>query len=1195
MTRWTDEQRKAVELRGSNLLVAAAAGSGKTAVLVERIIRLIIDDGIDVDRLLVVTFTGAAASEMRERISMALLRELELSQGQDAHVRRQLSLLNRASISTLHAFCLEVVRRHFQMLDIDPGFRIASTAETDLLKLEAAEEIMEQAWQEGSGALLQLAGMFAGKRSDLAVQELVLDTHRFIQSQPYPQVWLQARVAELQQEEAVFFNSAWARTITRELDLQMEAALNLLERAMRLVVKPGGPCTYEEALQADMQMVAELREVLPQGLTAFYEQLGFSFQRLRRAPRDVDPQLQEQVKALREEAKKLLNSMKKDYLPRPPRQLIEEMQQLYPAMQCLAELVGDFSRLYQQRKTERGIVDFNDLEHYALAILQENGVAQEYRERFVYVFVDEYQDSNLVQDTLLELITRDNNLFLVGDIKQSIYRFRLADPSLFLNRYQNYQDGEGVLNRRIDLTMNFRSQEVILAGVNGIFTRVMSTYLGEIHYDERAALRPGGSYPAAESPDIEVVFVEKAAASAAVDDDLPEDPGDAEIEARFIAGRIKELIGESFYDQRRECWRPIDYRDIVVLLRTTKNWSGTFMEVFAGEGIPAYADVNTGYFDAVEIELVLNLLRIVDNIRQDIPLLGVLRSPLFAFSSDDLITVRLDAPAVSYYEALEAYGKNHQDELAARIQEFMGVIRQWRKEARYLPIHEFIWKIYMDSGYYHYAGAMPGGAQRQANLRILVERARQFHQSSIKGLFNFIKFMERLIESSGDLEMARILGENDNVVRMMSIHKSKGLEFPVVIVAGLGKQFNLSDSRKSILFHKDLGLGPRYVNSRTRRYCDTVARIAMKKRLMLENLSEEMRILYVAMTRPQARLIMVGTVRDVKKAAGNWSRVSGPFDLSRGRSYLDWIGPVLVGHRDGGVLRERGEVLHEDVELQDDGSAWKIRVIARSALLQAEVKRRRDQEAFLGRLQEAADYQGVYREAVSARLDWAYAYGDAPLIPSKMSVTGVQKAKAACREAVPPPALVKKPRFMMSPEEQAGEDVFSAAQRGSLIHFFMQHVDLEGVGSKEAIQLQITTMVEKDLLTEAEAAQVDVEAVAAFFASELGQRVLRSARVYREVPFNQVVAARDVLPDLEMSGENLLLQGVIDLYFEEEGSTVLVDYKTDSMRGKNAEEMKEHYQTQLRLYRDALERISGERVKETYLYLFSSGEAVRLD
>lgn len=1194
MTRWTEEQRLAVELRGSNLLVAAAAGSGKTAVLVERIIRLIIEDRIDVDRLLVVTFTGAAASEMRERISAALLRELEHSRGQDAHLRRQLALLNRASISTLHAFCLEVVRRHFHLLDIDPGFRIASTPEADLLKLEVAEEIMERAWQQNSEPLLQLAGMFAGKRSDVAVQDLVLDTYRFIQSQPYPEQWLLARVEDLQQEETAFFQSAWARTITRELELQMEAALNLFTRALQLVRRPGGPITYEEALQADIQMVENLKTLLPMGLLVFYEQMEFSFQRLKRAPRDTMPQLQEQAKALREEGKKLLNGMKKDYLPRSPRQLVEEMQQLYPAMHCLAELVTDFGRLYQQRKTERGCLDFNDLEHYALAILQDAAVAREYRERFIYIFVDEYQDSNLVQDTLLALITRDNNLFMVGDIKQSIYRFRLADPSLFLKRYQAFEDREGSLNRRIDLTMNFRSQEMILTGVNGIFTRVMSTYLGEIHYDERAALRPGGCL-SEDSGEIEAVFLEKAAERSTDGEDLSEDPGDAEIEARFIARRIKELIGQPFYDQRRGGRRSIEYRDVVILLRATKNWAGAFMEVFAGEGIPAYADVNTGYFDTVEIELVLNLLKIIDNNRQDIPLLGVLRSPLFGFSSDDLIAVRLDNPSASYYEALEAYGRSHEDELAARIQAFMTAVRQWREEARYLPVHEFIWKIYTDSGYYDYAGAMPGGAQRQANLRILVERARQFHQSSIKGLFNFIKFMERLIGSSGDLEMARILGENDNVVRIMSIHKSKGLEFPVVFIAGLGKRFNLNDSRKPVLFHKDLGLGPRYVNSRTRRYCDTVARIAMKKRLLLENLSEEMRILYVAMTRPQARLIIIGTVKDVKKAALNWSRVEGPFDLSRGRSYLDWIGPVLIRHRDGGILREIGEISADDFDLQEDGACWKVSVMPRSGLQKAESMRRESREEFLQRLLDSGEHRGVYSDAVNARLEWVYTYRDAPLIPSKMSVTGVQKAKTVLAESAARAALIKKPRFMMTPEEHSGEQTFNAAQRGSLVHFFMQHVDLARAGSREEIEQQLTAMVEQELLNEAEAAIIDRGAVTAFFASVLGQRILRSSRVYREVPFNQVVSARDVLPDLENSGETMLLQGVIDLFFEEDGEYVLVDYKTDSMKGERPEDIIDRYRMQLKLYRDALETISGRRIKESYLYMFSTNKAVKVD
>jgi ATP-dependent helicase/nuclease subunit A len=1181
---WTQAQEKAIMARDCNLLVAAAAGSGKTAVLVERIIQLVLKDNIDIDRMLIVTFTQAAAGEMRERISRALQLELESGPEKEMELRRQLKLLSQASISTIHAFCTDVLRRYFHLVNIDPGFRIADSMESDLIKMETLEDLFEAEYAKATPVFLNLVEAFGSSRSDQSLQELVLKGYEFAQCKPYPEKWLQEKAEDFNLLLEEFPDCIWVKTLSEQITVQLQAAGQLFQQALKLCYRPGGPEVYADALLDDIRITEELLKTSEDNIFNLYDKLhSITHTRLPRAGKETDNSLKEQVKELRNEARKLISRVHSEFLFKEPEQLWCDLNNTYPLMQEFCRLVLSFSEEYQHRKAEKSLLDFNDLEHYALAVLSDAEAAAEYRDKYQYLFVDEYQDSNEVQETILNCIKRDNNLFLVGDIKQSIYRFRLADPTLFIQKMEDYQSLEDRLNQRIDLSINFRSRAEILNGVNYIFSGIMSPQLGEITYDEQAALYPGLENQDGQEVPIEVYLIDKNHNSEE-DDELAQ-VGDAEIEAHLAAQKIKELLGQPIYDYKMGDYRSLEYRDMVILMRSTRNWITTFWDVLAAEGIPVYADLGSGYFEASEITLILNLLRLIDNRRQDIPLLSVMRSPITNFTTDELIEIRIQSQASTYYEAVAIYLKEHNDDLSLKLQKFMEDLARWKQAARYLPMDEFIWKLLRETGYFYYATAMPGGRQRQANLKALLDRARQFQDSSVKGLFNFIKYVDKIQARSGDMGVARILGENENLVRIMSIHRSKGLEFPVVIVAGLGKQFNLSDSSARILFHKDLGLGPRYVNTELRSYNETIARASIKNKIRLENLSEEMRILYVACTRAQHKLLMLGSLADLEKSTQKWSKGMGPFNLSRGKNLLDWIGPALMRHPDGNYLRELAGVFWAEEELPDDISKWHINIIGRSDIGSTDTKINEMRAAFQEKVEKnkASDYH----ELVFKRLQWQYPFQQAERIPSKVSVSLIKEGKGnTALMGIEMPALLTRPRFI------EGHQELTPAQKGSVMHFVMQHLDFQDVKDQKAILKQVENMVERDILLIDEARAVNVGRIYKFFCSSLGQRVLKADEAGREVPFNQLRPATEIIGDTVSTDEKLLVQGVIDLFFYEEDEIVLIDFKTDYITDNNRAELISYYRPQLKLYQEALESIQGKKVKASYLYFFGIDEAI---
>ncbi len=1197
MKNWTNEQQAAIDARGSNLLISAAAGSGKTAVLVQRIIQMITKDKIDIDRLLIVTFTNAAAGEMRERIAGAIMEEMEKKTDSEHHLRRQINLLNRAYITTIHSFCIDVVRKHFHVINVDPGFRIGDVTETSIMRLEALEELFEEEYEKSDERFLSLVESFGSTKDDKSLQDLVLKVYGFIQSQPNPKEWLKEKVEEFGLPLQKFDESSWIKTIKNRIEIQLKGAMDLLNDALTIAQHPNGPGVYEEIILSDLAQIIDLYDNLNHPITDFYNRLNSISHARLKPSKDSDPVLKEESKELRDKAKGIIKDIKENIFTVSPEEYVEDLNKLHPLMDYLYNLVTRFTDIYGEKKADRGIVDFNDLEHYGLRILANDLVAKEYREKFEYIFVDEYQDSNIVQETLIQSIKRKDNLFMVGDVKQSIYRFRLADPTLFIEKYETFGIEEGDVNRRIDLAKNFRSRGQILNGVNYIFNNIMSKELGEIDYDDKAALYQGAEFEPIKDPSIEVNLIEK---NMEIDEDIEDELqelADIEVEARIVAKRIKNVLNEEIYDSKIEGYRKVEFKDIVVLLRTTKDWAQSFLESFIREGIPAYADANTGYFEAIEVNMFLNFLRVIDNKRQDIPLLSVMRSPIGDFTTEELINIRVHDKSGTYYDAIEKYIEENNDDLKYKLASFIEKLNKWSNEARYIKIDEFIWKLYMDTGYYYYVGAMPGGLQRQANLRILFDRASQFEKTSIKGLFNFIKFIEKLQNSQGDMGAAKILSENDNVVRIMSIHKSKGLEFPVVITAGMGKNFNLRDTNADVLLHKDLGLGPKFVDSNLRTYRDTIAKLAMKDQIKIESLSEEMRILYVAFTRPKDKLIVVGSVRNIEKQAKKWSKSDNTYSLMNGKNFMDWISTAIIKHPVGEVLRELVDVEFDDSKNDPYNSEWTINILGREDIILEEHEKLLKEEEYKENLLEfnredfSPNTYTEYKDEIYNRLNWKYEHEEATGIPSKLSVSDIKKANIKEMDSIVHqiPTLVKSPKFM------EGKTSFTAAEKGTIIHFVLQHLDLNKVDSEESIKEQVDFMVARELITEEEAKVVNIEKILNYFNSEIGKRMLNAEKVYREAPFVIKKSAKDVIDGVDDDlDENLLVQGVIDCYFEEEDGLVLVDYKNDIVFNGDVSSVVGKYKTQLYLYKEALERVTERKVKDTYLYLFNIDEGVKI-
>lgn len=1232
MVQWTKEQEEAIYTEGKNILVSAAAGSGKTAVLVERIIQKLLkeDDPIDIDSLLVVTFTNAAAQEMRTRVGLALEKALEFDPT-SMHLKKQLSLLQRASISTLHSFCMNLVRKYAYLLDIDPGFRIANDMEIDLIKQDVIDELLE-VWYGKSGEEQRLFfGMvdrFSNDRSDIAVENLIQQLYTFAMQNPWPEHWLDELSTTYDiPENWTKADLSWLEIVKEEVGRQFKAIEQEMMKAERIASDVDGPYHYLETLKRDKEMLLEALDLIDSWDDLQEFMSTSTFVRLSSKRMECDEEKREQFKQLRNRYRDRWNDMKKDLFSRNLTSHIEDMRELAPIIKQLTVLVKEFKALYTKHKKEKAIVDFSDLEHYCLRLLLDDKstvdqhipspVALEQKKQFSELLVDEYQDTNLVQETIITLLSDQSgqgNIFMVGDVKQSVYGFRHAEPSLFIEKYNQFarstKDG-----MRIDLASNFRSRKEVLVGANYIFRQILDEDVGDINYDQEAELIYANKmYDTLQNEAVspELILVDRDSSDEQVQSENlgEEDYQDlekAQLEARVYAKKIKEWIGQTnqapfqVIDKTTGKQRDIQYRDIVILLRSM-TWAPIIVDELKQEGIPVYAELSTGYFEAIEVQNMLHLLKIIDNPRQDISLATVLKSPIVGLNEEDLAIIRLVDNNATYYDALIQFEKQTNDARAKKVSYFLQLLESFRLEAKQGALSELIWQIYRETGYYDFVGGMPGGRQRQANLRALYDRARGYETTSFRGLFRFLRFIERMEERGDDLGAAKALSEQEDVVRIMTIHKSKGLEFPAVILGGMDRRFNLQDLNQKYLLDKDLGFATKYIDPVKRITYPTLYFHALQKEKLQEQLAEEIRVLYVALTRAKEKLVMVGNVNSFEKRREKWLEIMDhptwilpAQDRLEARSYLDWVGPALIRHENNEILH--GEhLLSEPTAIQRDPSKWNVSVIHGSELTNLSMINEQVDQQVKQNIMEwnpliLTDH--ALTEKVNHRLSYEYHYHEASTLRAKQTVTEIKRQRElkdeySGEQLVPSfqAPIIKRPQFMQQ------ERTITAAERGTIMHTVMQHLSFHKQLDEGEIKKSLTRFIEQEMITEEEASVVDIPAIIKFYETEIAKKMIENhASLYREVPFSFSLPAKEVYASWKSeTEEKVLIQGVIDCLVPVEDGWIMIDYKTDTINEDVTEKVKQkliqRYATQMELYQAAIEGIWKQPIKKTYLYFF---------
>lgn len=1209
---WTNEQQAAIDSRGQTLLLSAAAGSGKTAVLVERIIRRLLDKEypIDITELLVVTFTKAAAAEMRDRIGTALMKAL--SETKDPRVERQLALLPSAQISTLHAFCQHVIRKYFYTIDPDPAFSIAGEEELNLLRRQVLEDVFLSYYEDDEKAsiLYPLADMFGSDRGDDILMDTVSRMYTYARSLAWPEHWLKeaARAYDVA-PDAVIDDMVWAGPIKDAVRRILEEDAHLYDGVLyhlrqREAFAPA--CDTFVAEQAALRQAAQARSW--NDLSRFVRAIDFPRLKSLRKLSDDDKAVWERCKKVRDDVKKdVIKTLQSVYFSATPEEWLDGMRAMKPVMDGLVTLTLDFAKAYGAAKKEKGWIDFSDLEHFCLQILLApdaspehpvpSAAAEELRSQYEEVFIDEYQDTNGVQELITRLVSGEDNRFMVGDIKQSIYRFRLADPTLFLEKYQSFSRDEKAVQRCIDLGRNFRSVPVVLDAVNAVFSRAMTAEAAGMDYGEREKLYAGRQAPDDErwiGGPVEVDIVPTPS-------DEEDDDGSTafEKECRFIAGRIGELLASGRMAARKDgTLEPLSYRHIVVLLRSMAGKADVLIQALQEGGIPSYAEQSGGYFAAVEVQVMLALLRCIDNPEQDLAMAAVLRSPLVGLDETALAGVRLAGDG-TLWQNLPAFVASLPDGVDEKedLQQFMAAFDSWRTYSRRHGVAELLQRLYDDTAYVDFVGAMPGGDVRQANLKALYDRARQYEEAGFRGLFRYLQLMDKMKEDGLDLAPAKVVSEKEDVVRIMSIHKSKGLEFPVVFVADMGKAFNRRDTQDQILFHNRLGIGLKQYDPEWRISYPTLIWSGIAAQLRWEGTAEEERILYVAMTRARDQLILTGHSSHIDR---DWQRWTSHLNPAQAKSYFDWVMPAALAPFGAKA----------DADYARPGAAWQDAVwqvrIAKAVPAGTVEEGAYDGEPRLEALRRG-DLTGTPVPSwLDEQLSWQYAYPQAVRTAAKFSVSEVKRryqelhsdelqdeaALSVPAAAVIPPAPGEDDAFAALPPWLAGEEAaVSGAQRGTALHKALQYITPAADQTTATLRREIDAFVRQGLLSREEAKLVYVPVLAAFCQSDIGRRMAESPELHREYPFTVLLAGGDPLPETE-TGEQILIQGVIDCLFREDDAWILVDYKSDRL--ETADAFRRRYAVQLALYKRAVEQITHRPVEETYIYSLHLQQEIRL-
>ena len=1185
---WTEQQQKVIDLRDRNILVSAAAGSGKTAVLVERIIQMLTDEKhpVDVDELLIVTFTEAAAGEMKERIRAAIENALE-ENPEHEHLKRQATLIHNAQITTIHSFCLSVIRDHFHAIDIDPGFRTAEEGELKLLRHDVLDDILEEKYAEKSERFLRLSNAYGGKRDDKKLEEMIQKAYDYSRSYPDGEGWLDACAQAYRINDAEDLeNSDYGKKIVAWAKEYLKEAENLGNQALELSLEEDGPNVYEETLQLNLRTVSNLLQA--ENYQEMSENIVLADWGKLRPCRDknVSKEKIEEVKNLREQMKDIVDELKDDYFYQSPQEMAKDMKICFPYMEELVELVKRFAKRFDEKKRQENIIDFSDMEQFALQILAkktEDGfepseVAKEYQEQFREIMIDEYQDSNLIQETILTSISGISkgkyNIFMVGDVKQSIYSFRLSRPELFMEKFDTY-DQENGPKQRIDLHKNFRSRKEVLDSVNYIFKQIMLRDLGEIDYDDQAALYVGADYP--ENPGCETEVLVLNTDQKAYD--YPVKASKQELEARMIAARIRSLMEQQkVLDKKTGELRPVKYSDIVVLTRNMKGIADVFVQELNREGIPAFSGTKEGYFATQEIGVLLDYLRILDNRKQDIPLAAVLTSAFCGLDGEEMAIIRSsEGTGIPFYQAVESYlEKGENEEIRRKLKALFGKMDEFRKIVPYTPIHELLRKILAQTGYEQFISAMPGGVQRQANVDMLITKAQAFQSTSYKGLFHFIRYMEQLQKFEVDCGEASLEDENSDTVRVMTIHKSKGLEFPIVFVSGTGKKFNQMDLSGQVIIHARLGVGMDTIDLEKRTKIPSLVKKVIQNEATLDSLGEELRVLYVALTRAKEKLIITGTCDNLKL---KFEKTLTYAKRSKAIQYLDWIIPALkkVPSDIPIIFKEMllEDLVSEEVETEAAG------------YIQEEILRRWDTNA---------EYDANVRQTIDEQFSYQYQYPQSNTRKMKFTVSELKKmayqAEMIDDEGALGEIVYEEPEVVpLLPKFLSKEEVLTGASRGTAYHRVMELIDFRQNYDSQLLNDTIETFVSQGRMTREMADSVQTKDVLKFLCSSVGKRMRVGAscgKLWKEQPFVLGIPEQELYPD-EPEGEFALVQGIIDVYFEEEDGLVVLDYKTDKIY--RIEELAEKYHAQLNYYGRALEQITGKKVKEKVLYSFTLGEA----
>lgn len=1285
--KFTPEQQRVIELHNSNILVSAAAGSGKTAVLVERIIRMICDGEhpADIDRLLIVTFTNAAAAEMRERIAAGIAARLEADPGNE-HIQKQSALLHNAQITTIDSFSLFLIRNHFNEIGLDPDFRVADEGEIKLLQQEVLAQLLEDAYagdfvpeevltsREGHdneetvpemGALEQFHACveyFCPGGRESVLEQHILNLSRYAGSFPWPAEWLEERKNDYAAGDLdALVRSDYGQYLTERVNRTVEGCLEKLREVKRLCELPDGPYMYGELTDAEIEQLERLTDC--KNLEEQAAKIpAVTFARLPSKKDDsVDPAKRELAKAIRNSVKDTLSDLSESYFKTPLELAVEQGKACREPLRMLLDLVLEFDRRLLAAKQERHLIDFSDMEHYALQILlkwekaEEKGdagtdhaetkyrivpsdVAMEYRQYFQEILIDEYQDSNLVQEYLLSAISGEAeghyNRFMVGDVKQSIYKFRLARPELFLEKYDTYQETGDLC--RIDLAKNFRSRVQVVDAVNGVFSRIMSREIGGIAYDDKAALYPGATYPAAEDPAYgsEALLIRKPEKGEREESGIGEQHAEGagvlldydnvrQLEALAIAARIKQLKGSlKVMEKSTGELRPVRYSDIVILLRTTSGWDEEFKKILEQQGIPVYITSKTGYFGALEVQELLQFLRVLDNPRQDIPLFGVMQSVFGGFTQEEIAQIRSGGEGhskkrMTLYEALKEVAQSgrtveegeetsagesagEETELSQKADTFLQRIGHYRDLTPFTSIRDLLQRILDDYDYLNYVTALPAGSKRRANVEMLLTKASAFEKTSYFGLFHFIRYMEQLEKYDVDYGEADTLDENADVVRIMSIHKSKGLEFPVVFVSGLSKRFNMQDANQSLIVDMDLGVAVDYVDSVRRIKNKTLRRAVLSAKMKEDNLAEELRVLYVALTRAREKLILTAVL---DKADEKWelAQMTGQerltyLDFCEAGSYMDFLLPILP--KTGIAVKTMRT---------EDLTAEEIREQLRMGDRREELQRVADGEVLL-----PGDPEENERKLSKLRERFAYQYPHPGLqkLYTKTTVSELKIAAMAEKDEEAFHTFEEKEVVPYIPAFRREQEKVSGAVRGNAFHRTMELLDFTYLFTesglftgcpnnyeeyrrgldKNRLQNRLEEFLQRETvslrLTEEYAKAVSLPKILNFLEQELAYRMWRAQEqgvLYREQPFVLGIDAKRLDPDLP-EGEKVLIQGIIDVFFIEDGEIVLLDYKTDVI--DSLEALWNRYNVQIQYYEEALTKLMQMPVKERILYSF---------